>query len=476
VTTLREARDILEALAGRLPKMAPPEARHTRAALEKLAGLEDLPPRPPPENLLERLRRDLVQLFGAGRGHEATRRQLRLAPWILWNGEPRGEAIPGLLEAVLAHAAEHRGTLRTLLTAWLLHFDPENPNHARVGWFLARRIASSAEPRFGWARIAQAEVSLFDATNGPNRLGHALLTSAPPVDELLARYGFTDPMRETSAYLCQASLAALGEWPSVSMRKDAAELLERLLALWTREGRLRFEHERAAFAQGLLRPWIEGRAPSEDVKVRVQRALLDHLGDPRVPGGAGRWAQVDPQAVALFKSWLARASLEAFFEIIRQFALDRQWRYRERFWKACLARGAIADVWLALAHQVAEAARVVRDLRGAYAELSGGVEATHAVILMRIGSLVLCEWSHNGKLRAWPADWRHAPRLGLSVYTGHQLKTESLVFPGGSREDGLRHDGSESGRWQERAAALLRERVGVELEPRDYMPRAGSHR
>jgi hypothetical protein len=454
--------------------MAPPEARHTRAALEKLAGLEDLPPRPPPENLLELLRRDLAQLFGAGRGHEATRRQLRLAPWILWNGEPRGETITGLLEAVLAQAREHRGTLRTLLTSWLLHFDPESPNHARVGRFLAERIAASDEPRFGWARIAQADVSLFDAKSGPNRLGHALVTGAPPIDELLARYGFTDPIRATSAYLCQASLAALREWPSVSMRKDAAELLDRLLALWTREGRIRFESERASFARGLLRPWIDGPAPSEEIRMRVQRALLDRLGDPRVPGGAGRWAQVDPQAVALFKSWLARASLEAFFAIIRQFALDHQWRYRERFWKACLARGAIADVWLALAHEVADAARVVQDLRGAYGELSGGVEATHAVILMRIGPLVLCEWSHNGKLRAWPVDWRHAPRLGLRAYTGYELKTDSLVFPGGSREDGLRHAGSESGRWQERAAALLRERAGVALEPRDYMPRTGS--
>jgi hypothetical protein len=454
--------------------MAPPEARHTRAALEKLAGLEDLPPRPPPENLLELLRRDLAQLFGAGRGHEATRRQLRLAPWILWNGEPRGETITGLLEAVLAQAREHRGTLRTLLTSWLLHFDPESPNHARVGRFLAERIAASDEPRFGWARIAQADVSLFDAKSGPNRLGHALVTGAPPIDELLARYGFTDPIRATSAYLCQASLAALREWPSVSMRKDAAELLDRLLALWTREGRIRFESERASFARGLLRPWIDGPAPSEEIRMWVQRALLDRLGDPRVPGGAGRWAQVDPQIVALFKSWLARASLEAFFAIIRQFALDHQWRYRERFWKACLARGAIADVWLALALEVADAARVVRDLRGAYGGLSGGVQAKHAVILMRIGPLVLCEWSHNGKLRAWPVDWRHAPRLGLSDYTGYQLKTESLVFPGGSREDGLRHAGSESGRWQERAAALLRERAGVALEPRDYMPPTGS--
>ncbi len=184
----------------------------------------------------------------------------------------------------------------------------------------------------------------------------------------------------------------------------------------------------------------------------------------------GRWAQVDRRAVELFKSWLARASLNAFFAIIRDYALDRQWRYRERFWKACLDKGVISDVWLALADEVSSAARTIRDLRGAYGTLSGGVDSRHAVILMRMGPLVLCEWSHNGKLRAWPADWRHAPQLGRSEYTGVELRTDSLVFPGGSAEDGLRHAGSETGRWQERAAKLLRERAGVVLEPRDYLP------
>lgn len=38
-------------------------------------------------------------------------------------------------------------------------------------------------------------------------------------------------------------------------------------------------------------------------------ALLGLLGDPRTPSGMGRWAQVDPRVVALFKSWLAKASL-----------------------------------------------------------------------------------------------------------------------------------------------------------------------
>lgn len=471
MTTLREARELLETLAERLPRWAPEGAIHSRKAVAALGEPRPDTPRPPSEVELERLRRELAELFASGRGHEAGPRRLRRAPWILWNGTPRGEAIPGLVDAVLEQAREHRRTLRNLATCWLLHFDPASAHHAAVGRFLSERVAASDDPRLAWARNAQGEIGLFDPKSGPNRLGRALLTASTPLEELLERWGFAEPLRATSACLCRAALAALHEWAGCSTRTDAVRLLDRLCALWTREGRLRFEHERAAFAEGLLRPWLDRRSPSEEVRARVQRILLDRLGDPRLPGSAGRWAQVDPKAVALLKSWLARASLEAFFAIIREYALDHQWRYRERFWKALLEKGAIADVWLALAHQVAQAARLVRDLRGAYGELAGGVDSKHAVILMRIGPLVLCEWSHNGKLRAWPEEWQNAPRLGRREYSGDELKTRSLVFPGRSgSEDGLRHAGSESGRWQERAAALLLDRAGVRLEPRDYMP------
>lgn len=474
MTSLREAVAFVRVIARRLADTAPAEAVHTKRALHGLSAPQDDRPRPPPENMLELLRRNLAQLFGAARGHEATRRQLCHAPWILWNGQPRGEAIPGLLDAVLDQAAEHRRTLRHLVHCWIVSFDPESASHRRIARELERLVRRSDDPRLAWARIAASEVSLFDATSGPNCLGHVLLTSSTPVEELSGRYGFAEPLRAASAYLKHALLAVLREWRQLASQKDALQFLDRLLALWTLDDggrrRLRFDELRGAFAGGLLRPWLDGIRPAEDVRARVQRALLDRLGDPRVPGGSGRWAQVDRNAVDLFKSWLAKASLETFFQIIRHYALDRQWRYRERFWKACLDKGAISDVWLALAHEVKAAARLVQDLRGSYGTLSGGVDAKHAVILMRIGPLVLCEWSHNGRLRAWPADWKHAPQLGRSAYTGYELKTDSLVFPGGGKEDGLRHAGSDSGRWQDRAAALLRERAGVRLETKDYLP------
>ncbi len=463
-----EALASLRAFAGRrLP--LPDGAVETRRALERLGALLDETPQPPAEAELERLRRRLLGLFAAGRGQEATPADLRRACWLLWDeGEPPGDAIPGLVEAILAQAEENPRTLRNLVHCWILARDADRPSHRRVGAQLAHLIAAREDVRLAWARTAAAEIDLFEAPRAADRLAHALLTGPQEVGELLARYGLADPVRAVSGFLERTQAACTRHWPALARRGDAERILDRLLGFAVHEGRLRFDARRAELASGLLAAWLDGPPPADRLQRRVQRFLLDQLGDPRLR--PARWTGVDPRATALFKSWLARASLRAFFEIIREFALDHQWRYRERFWRACLERGAIADAWLALAREVRHAARAVDDLRGAFGELSGGVDSRHAVILMRIGDLVFCEWSHNGRLRAWPVSWPRAPKLGRSHYSGDELKTESLVFPDGGSRDGLVHGGAESGRWQARAARFLRERVGLDLHPRDYMP------
>lgn len=463
-----EAIESLRAFAGRrLP--LPKGAVETRRALERLGALLDETPEPPAEAELERLRRRLLDLFGAGRGQEATPAELRRACWLLWDdGEPPGDAIPGLVEAILAQAAEKPRTLRSLVHCWILARDADRPSHRRVGTELARLVAASEDPRLGWARIAAAEIDLFEAPRAADRLAHALLTGSQDVGELLARYGLADPVRAVSGFLERTLAACTRQWPALARRGDAERILDRLLGFAVHEGRLRFDARRAELANGLLAAWLDGPPPAEPLQRRVQRFLLDWLGDPRLR--PARWSGVYPCATTRFKSSLALFSLRAFFEIIREFALDHQWRYRERFWMACLERGAIAEAWLALARNVQTAARTVEDLRGAFGELSGGVDPRHAVILMRIGDLVFCEWSHNGRLRAWPVSWASAPKLGRTHYSGDELKSASLVFPDGGLRDGLVHSGAESGRWQARAAQLLRERVELDLRPRDYMP------
>ena len=468
----REAIEALKAALGALPRAwFPSGTSHTAAMLQKL-GAGERPPRPPQEAHLEALRARLRALFAAGPPAAPPEpRDLRDAPWILWSGKPPAAGFPGLLPAVLAQAAGHGRTLRNLAEAWVRDFDPKLPGLRETGSALARLIAASVDHRLGHWREAQALVGLFDAEHGPKRLAERLLRGPEAVGEILERCGFADPARATGAYMLAVQRAALATLPPLLRQAPgpAGTALRRAQAFLAPASRLRFPEERGPMAAGLVAAWLGGAAPDAALRDEVQEFLLHHLGDPRLK--PQNWTAAGEEVVRLVRGWLARASLETFFRLIDEHALDRHWRYREAFWSACLQKGAIDDAWLVLGRNVHASARAIRALGSAYGCLSGSSDPNHAVLLMRIGPLVLCEWSHNGRLRAWPADWRQAPQLGCAGYDRDELVVRGLPFPDAPEPEGLTHRGSESGLWQGRAAKLLAKRAGLHLTPTDWQPR-----
>lgn len=397
-------------------------------------------------------------------------RDLRDAPWVLWSGEPPAAGFPGLIEAVLAQAGGHGRTLRNLAEAWMQHLDPVRPEMLAVGRRIGHLVEVSPDPRLEAWRKALRPLRLFDGGDGPRYLAHALLRDVDrPVEEILKSVGFDDPIRAVGGYMRMTQRALLDLLPANLHERlsVAAPLLDRALGVLTCNGKLRFPDERGPMANGLLAAWLGGREPDAALKERIQRFLLDHLGDPRLR--PDRWIAVSVAGQALMRRWLAAASLETFFELIERHAWDQQWRYRKAFWTACLRKGGITDAWLALGSRVHADARAVRSLGGAYARLRGG-GGDQAVLLMRVGALVLTEWSHAGKLRAWPNDWKNAPRLGRSEYTRDDTIGAGLPFPDHTDKEGLPHYHPEGGWWQRRAAALLARHGGPLLREADWRP------
>ena len=130
---------------------------------------------------------------------------------------------------------------------------------------------------------------------------------------------------------------------------------------------------------------------------------------------------------------LVRASLDLFFGLIAQFALDEHWQWRAAFWKACMdrcnERGVPFDAWVALGPRVRELARASRELRGAFGSITGaGVLGNHSVLLMRVDPSQYARLIANGALRAWPSDWRNAPGLYRSEYERSELTGKCLTF------------------------------------------------
>ena len=432
---------------------------------------------------MEALRRRLIQAHGAQGALAADWRDLRDAPWIMWEGEPRLASQSRLAEAVFAQASQHRRTLGNLIEAWIRGFEAGAAGILEGGQRIAVLLSTDHDLRFDLWRNAHVRVALFDADSGPRRLAEWVLIGPDLVVDVLRYTGIDDPLRGVGGYARAVQCALLRVLPSALVETSAELALSRACEFLTSEGKLRFQDLRGGMARGVLQAWREPRRePAEPVRKSAADFLLRHLGDPRLR--PGNWIGAGEEAAALMRRWLTRASLDAFFDLISDHALDAHWKWRQGFWSACLEqcdqRGVPFDAWLVLGPRVFASARAVRDLGGAYARLDGtGVQPEHSVLLMRIGPLVLCEWSHNGKLRAWPNDWANAPKLYRSSYNRSDLTGEGLPFPpnpayrsrGNAAGDGLSHFSSSDGYWQGSAAELLARRAGIRLTDKDWRPR-----
>lgn len=459
------------ALIAMSPRL-PPEAPTTRMVREISAA--EAAPREPQPNVLEAVRRRLRQALSEGRTPEA--RDLKQAPWILWQGDPPAISFAGLLDMVVGQATQSPRAVRYLIEAWLRDFSPQAPAIERTGLAIQRLLADSADSRLDLWRTAQSRFRLFDAEHGPATLARAVLAGNRPVPEVLQETGFSDEARAVSSYLRAVQAAVLAQIPSGLGGPRPRDFIARACQFLSNGSRLRFDDTRSAVARSMCQPWLAGgRQPEPDIQQVVKEFLVDRIGNPQLR--PGRWAGAEKES-ALIRRWLARASLQVFFGLIADYALDSQWAYREAFWSACLEKGAIDDAWLALGANVHASARAQEGLGGAFGHLVGaGASGDQSVLLLRIGPLVVAEWSHNGSLRAWPAE--QAPKLGLASYARSDLMRACLSFPPDPARpgnpdrgtSGLRHMGAATGVWQRRAALLLARYANVTLHPMDWRVR-----
>jgi hypothetical protein len=471
LTAIEAMRFVVERFAPRninLPD-EPESARMLRAL-----GAAEASPAPPPDDFLEKLRRKLVTTSRTGRIAALPRKELRYAPWLLWNGKPPAASLPGLLAALLDQARTSGPTLRRVIGAYLRDFDPRMPGIHEAAARI-RKVLARGEPRLGPWRTAQSEVHLFDPARGPAALADRLLDDDRP-DETLARYKLDDPLFATGNYMMAVEDAVRDAAPQL-LRKQAEPGLQRILRIIAPVGALRFNAQVGNTARALLRAWLDGGPePAPTLQQPVREVLLRRLGDPRLRPQP--WVGVGEQETLLMRRWLTRASLDLFFKLIDRHALDAHWRYRHAFWLAYLEKGAIADAWLALGSQTFNEAGTIRELGSAYGRLKGAA-ANQSALLLRIGRLIISEFTHNGSLRVWPADWSDAPQLGETEYTSARLKRTCLQFPanpywgkgGETTGKGLSHINSAAGYWQGSAAALIERSAGIGITPSDWRPK-----
>ncbi len=198
------------------------------------------------------------------------------------------------------------------------------------------------------------------------------------------------------------------------------------------------------------------------VKDALKTFFLTHYGDPRIE--LSGWHGVSDEARKVFQSWLVEKTMEDFFNLLSHVAetdsnSDRHWRYRKRFWNAYLKKGYVEEAWFALGRRAyAQAPNFIKGKHN-YASLSGG-DSKHSMLIMKIGDLILTEWSHSGSYRVWNSS-QYAPAFYEKHYN-REVVIANCDHTGA-------HHGNETGGWQEKLSTHIRYLTGIKVTAKDYM-------
>lgn len=393
-----------------------------------------------------------------------TDRDWRESPWCFWLRAADAELLaqrPSFMRryAQWLEPRQRKSDYRRLVQAWLLNFNRNNPPHSAATVILD---ACAKWPEWLWAQRHTAH-ALFNVEQGPTQLANQVLEEPRPVRDILNDRGLGEWL-QTGGYAETAFAALLADLPR---RLDANANVVRTLDLvrrsleWgqNKNGGLQFPKLQSQLAESLLLPWVR-ETPPKEIERMITDFLLKTLGDPRME--RTRWSEVNDSAANVFKRWLTGATLEAFVRVIARVAETGHWKYRQAFWMAYYRAGHVLDAWVALGPTAKSMSRQFTDLQGQSADLIRPPLASHSVLLLRIGNLVVADWSHNGKCRIWRENDPFCPALYQRGYKAGALQKAS--------DFEIAHHGSATGNWQRQIHNHIRDMTSITLPPSSYMP------
>ncbi len=220
------------------------------------------------------------------------------------------------------------------------------------------------------------------------------------------------------------------------------------------------------YAKALLGYW-DSQAPSKELKEYLKHLFLSNLRDPRA--FPQRWSLVDEQYQKIIKRWLTEESFEMLIQVLDAVADLGHWNDRKDFWSYYLENEYISDSWVIFGTEahiqatklqreglLSKSAGFARFQRG-----QGSVQANHSVILLKIGELVISEWTHSGRVRMFTINSVHAPEFYMSEYSVNSIRFETgYRYYNENKAIYINHNSN----WQIQVAEFIRKHTGISHE------------
>lgn len=259
---------------------------------------------------------------------------------------------------------------------------------------------------------------ILDPADGAEKIGQKLLGTQKPYENMQS-LGFTQPHAPGLAAAAGDAFLAAHTPP----REDDAA--KRLMA-WCRpdNGHGIGDDGLVRTLNLLLKPWY-AETPDSTLQDLLLNWILEHIGDPRLPGHQGLWLRAEGTSRTVVLSWLAGRSIDAFMDIISAVEDHGMWRRRRDFWLSLFREGVIDEAWVAL-HPAGrlEAERRYRETVDPTFASFGRQEGKRRdtpLLIMRCRDKIVVEGSQNYRVHVFPKDSPGRPELYQDTYLDQNI-------------------------------------------------------
>ncbi|MEO5350359.1 MAG: EH signature domain-containing protein [Magnetococcus sp. YQC-3] len=403
---------------------------------------------------LDQLHAKLITAQARGEWKSITPTEWRHASACLSLGKPPLIANQAFIDAFLSAMRWYGSpvTTRRLIRYYLASYDREMAGLRRVAEYLVTHLDDCG----AWEG-RHREYSLFDLDAGPKQLAAAVMSSDQSPRLFLENLGFSGTLSCSGLLATAFQVACQGVRTRIEAHSPLTNSALRRLAAWASDPHRQFTfagwpRAKGAFADTLLLPWARHTPPDAE-REWITSTLLGLFKDPRLDPSA--WFGISDDAQSIMRRWLTKASLEQFLTIVDNAVTDdkrHMWEARKAFWRSYYDHEFMREAWVILGK---EGARYAQKLAQegeplGFGRLGRNQDQTQAVLIMRIGSLTIADWSHNGYCRIWHEHDQMAPEMYGPIYNRLDLSTAASFQK--------RH----SGDWQTGVEQFIQRETGID--------------